>query len=78
MLLILKNIAAAVYKVGLIKCIKALSSYLSDCRKIKSKMVDNDFLFGKYYPCLSDKYENNGGGGGRIFLSRFIGRAENI
>jgi SAM-dependent methyltransferase len=65
---VVKSMLVSCYKLGIPKCIKALSRYNSEyIMLIKQKGDNKDFILGKKYPVLMDKYGNSGTAKGAYF-----------
>jgi SAM-dependent methyltransferase len=65
---VLKSILVSCYKLGIPKFIKALGMYkLEYAMLIKQKGGNKDFIMGKKYPVLMDKYAGSGTAKGAYF-----------
>ena len=71
----LKNIIKHLVPYGALKiyrkCFKIDNNFYNDYQYFKRQKEESkncdDFIFGKVYPCLKDKYENNGSAKGHYF-----------
>jgi hypothetical protein len=67
---LLEGIVTGFYRLSQVKYVKALINYFIDLKNIKKqkkKLGNNEFSFGKLWPCLVDKYTDSGMAKGGYF-----------